>query len=522
MIVRLAVARLPGLFHVTNQGPTTWYDFARDVVKAAGLRPVDGAPDRHRRAATRRARRPGRPTRCSTTPPCGFRASPLLADHHEPLERVVRQLRYDADGSPCADSDAAAALGEVAAVVVNYNARHVLSACLASLRAEGIGEIVVVDNGSADGSESVVRACDPAAVWLSSGANIGYGRAANLGAGRTASRPSLLVCNPDVVVRPGTVAALLSALEADPPSASSGPGCSTRTGRSTPRPARSRRCRRRRPRPARPGLGRQPVQPPLQVARLGPRRRAHRRLGLGGLPAGSAAGVGRDRRIRSRPSSCTWRTSTCAGGPAGAGWAGPYEPAGEVTHVQGVSTNATPYRMIVAHHRSLWRFAQRTTAGWRRWLLPVLPPAMATRAGFACCGTGSTAPGPGARRRPAMGPTAPSGSVDPPYGKGFFQQKGGPCGRHQWWPHQPGRTPWMYYGDHASSSSSAPRRSTPAAITASRSSPRAARPPRRRSGRTWNVGYGDLRVRQLRQGQVPPGDHRPEQSPRHLHARPTG
>ena len=67
-----------------------------------------------------------------------------------------------------------------------------------------------------------------------------------------------------------------------------------------------------------------------------------------------------------------------------AGWGVLYQPAGEVTHVQGVSTNTTPYRMIVAHHRSLWRFATRTTTGWRRLVLPVLAPGMATRSGVAC------------------------------------------------------------------------------------------------------------------------------------------
>jgi dTDP-4-dehydrorhamnose reductase len=36
MIVELALARRPGVFHVTNQGPTTWYELARSVVDWAG------------------------------------------------------------------------------------------------------------------------------------------------------------------------------------------------------------------------------------------------------------------------------------------------------------------------------------------------------------------------------------------------------------------------------------------------------------------------------------------------------
>ena len=38
---------------------------------------------------------------------------------------------------------------------------------------------------------------------------------------------------------------------------------------------------------------------------------------------------------------------------------------GRGTHVQGVSANQHPYRMLAAHHRSMWRFAWRTTTGAR-------------------------------------------------------------------------------------------------------------------------------------------------------------
>jgi dTDP-4-dehydrorhamnose reductase len=38
-VVDLAVARRPGVFHVTNQGSTTWYGFAREVLRLAGHDP---------------------------------------------------------------------------------------------------------------------------------------------------------------------------------------------------------------------------------------------------------------------------------------------------------------------------------------------------------------------------------------------------------------------------------------------------------------------------------------------------
>ncbi len=38
-VVRLALDRRPGTFHVTNQGETTWYGFARAALEAAGSDP---------------------------------------------------------------------------------------------------------------------------------------------------------------------------------------------------------------------------------------------------------------------------------------------------------------------------------------------------------------------------------------------------------------------------------------------------------------------------------------------------
>jgi len=91
VIRRLVVARLPGLFHATNQGPTTWYRFARDAVEAAGLdtslvTPITTAEMRPLRSAPRPA--------FSVLDNAALRLSgvPLLPDHHEPLERLAKEL----------------------------------------------------------------------------------------------------------------------------------------------------------------------------------------------------------------------------------------------------------------------------------------------------------------------------------------------------------------------------------------------------------------------------------------------
>jgi dTDP-4-dehydrorhamnose reductase len=91
MIVRLATARLPGLFHVTNQGATTWYRFAQQVLAAAGLdrqrvRPITTAELQPPRPAPRPAN--------SVLDNAALRLQgiPLLRDYQAPLEQVVKQL----------------------------------------------------------------------------------------------------------------------------------------------------------------------------------------------------------------------------------------------------------------------------------------------------------------------------------------------------------------------------------------------------------------------------------------------
>jgi len=91
MICRLVVARRPGLFHVTNQGPTTWYRFAVDIAAAAGLDPEWVTPITT--AELQPARPAPRPAN-SVLDNAALRLSglPLLDDHHVPLERLVKEL----------------------------------------------------------------------------------------------------------------------------------------------------------------------------------------------------------------------------------------------------------------------------------------------------------------------------------------------------------------------------------------------------------------------------------------------
>ena len=91
MILRLGVARRPGVFHVTNQGPTTWYGSPATWWPPAGLDPAMVEPIT---TADLSPPRPAPRPANSVLDNAALRLSgvPLLPDHREPLERTVKVL----------------------------------------------------------------------------------------------------------------------------------------------------------------------------------------------------------------------------------------------------------------------------------------------------------------------------------------------------------------------------------------------------------------------------------------------
>jgi dTDP-4-dehydrorhamnose reductase len=88
---RLALDRRSGLYHVTNQGAVTWYEFAREVLAAAGhdaarVRPIATAELDPPRPAPRPAN--------SVLDNAALRAAglPLLRDFRQPLAELIAKL----------------------------------------------------------------------------------------------------------------------------------------------------------------------------------------------------------------------------------------------------------------------------------------------------------------------------------------------------------------------------------------------------------------------------------------------
>ena len=110
-------------------------------------------------------------------------------------------------------------------IIVSYNTRAELVACLRSLhtpRPTTSHSVVVVDNGSIDGSTDAVRSGWPNVRLIETGENVGYSRANNRAIRATISE-AILLLNSDTVVPPGAIEALLTELDHQPKVAIVGP-----------------------------------------------------------------------------------------------------------------------------------------------------------------------------------------------------------------------------------------------------------------------------------------------------------
>jgi len=284
-----------------------------------------------------------------------------------------------------------------AAVVVNFEAGPLLTECVRSVLADtGAGEVelVVVDNASSDGSVDALRVAVPGVRVVASPGNVGYARAANLGIAATRA-PVVAVLNPDLEIEPGTAKAMLARFEQEPalgacgprirnldgsdyPSARRMPGVALAVGhgllglwwRTNPFTTRYR------------DLGADPAQPRrvdwVSGAAVWLRRAALDQVG------------GWDERyfMYMEDLDLCWRLGR-------AGFVVAYEPTGSVTHVQGASTARHPYRMLLEHHRSAWRFARRRLAGARMIFLPFAAVYLASRCVLAMAEHAWRASGPG-------------------------------------------------------------------------------------------------------------------------------
>jgi N-acetylglucosaminyl-diphospho-decaprenol L-rhamnosyltransferase len=273
----------------------------------------------------------------------------------------------------------------LAAVIVNYEAGPLLIDCVRSVLADtsaGPVELVVVDNGSRDGSVEALQTAFPEVRVVRSPGNVGYARGANFGIAASYA-PVIAVLNADLTVMPGSAGALVARLEQDARLGAVGPRVRNLDGSDYPSARRLPSI------PVAVGHGLLGLWWPSN-----PFTKRYRQLD---------ADPARGRRVDWVSGSALWLRRDALDAVGGwderyfmymedvdlcwrlrrGGFGIAYEPAGEVVHVQGAVTSRQPYRMLLEHHRSAWRFARRRFRGARVALLPFAAVYLVFRAALA-------------------------------------------------------------------------------------------------------------------------------------------
>ncbi|KFB00685.1 glycosyl transferase family 2 [Mangrovimonas yunxiaonensis] len=101
---------------------------------------------------------------------------------------------------------------KLSVVILNYNVRHFLELCLASVHAavkDLDAEIIVVDNNSPDDSCQLVKTSFPEVVLIENNTNAGFSKGNNLGVAQ-AKGEYVCILNPDTVVAEDTFKTLLA------------------------------------------------------------------------------------------------------------------------------------------------------------------------------------------------------------------------------------------------------------------------------------------------------------------------
>jgi N-acetylglucosaminyl-diphospho-decaprenol L-rhamnosyltransferase len=243
----------------------------------------------------------------------------------------------------------------VRVVIVTYSPGPYLDTCVQSL-AQGCSlphEILVADNGSTDGTPEAV-AQRHGVVLIHTGSNVGYGAAANIGA-QGSTTEFLLICNPDIEFRPGSVDELIKAATRWPNGGSFGPAILEPDGRLYP-------SARALPVVAH-GIGH------ALLARIWPSNpwtRTYRREDIAveeraaGWLSGSCILVRRQAFEQIGgfdPRYFMYFEDVDLGDRlTQAGWQNVYVPTAQVMHAGGTTTQRYPRRMLKAHHDSAYRY----------------------------------------------------------------------------------------------------------------------------------------------------------------------
>ena len=258
----------------------------------------------------------------------------------------------------------------IGVVVVDFNAGPALRDAVASLQSEGVDQVVVVENGTRGSVCASLSDLSDTVEVVAPGANVGFGAGVNRGVAAVRDGCEfLVVSNPDVRVHRGALAEMKTILESHPEFGIVGPTIVSEDGSVYPSVRR--------------------FPNPLDAAghalfglfsQDNPFTRRYRSSALrpdGGVDWVSGAffmirrtsfeslgGFDESYFMFAEDMDLCWRAHEIG---IGVGVA----PVAVVTHIEGVTRKAQPYRMLRSHHRSALRFAMVSTTGLARLALPL-------------------------------------------------------------------------------------------------------------------------------------------------------
>jgi N-acetylglucosaminyl-diphospho-decaprenol L-rhamnosyltransferase len=253
----------------------------------------------------------------------------------------------------------------VSAVVVDYHAGQALAACIDSLHANGVTDVVVVENGEEGSTPPALAQRD--VVLVAPRLNLGYGRGVNRGVAASSRLEYVLVSNPDVVVHENAVARMMAFLDARADVGLVGPQILRPDGTVYPS---------QRVFPNFWLAGLHALLSPLWATNPATRRyRSARADGTVDWVSGACFMVRRDvfesvggfderYFMFAEDMALCWQVRE-------AGMAVCAVQEATVTHVEGLSRSRESRAMLIAHHRSAMRFEWQTAKGFRRLLAPV-------------------------------------------------------------------------------------------------------------------------------------------------------
>lgn len=107
----------------------------------------------------------------------------------------------------------------IAVVIVSYNGSSWIRSCISSVLAgQRSAHVIVVDNGSSDGTPALVASEFPSVDLIATGKNVGFGRGNNIGIRRALDLGAsyVLLLNQDAFLSPSTLSELAVFMDANP------------------------------------------------------------------------------------------------------------------------------------------------------------------------------------------------------------------------------------------------------------------------------------------------------------------